>query len=77
MKGLYAIRKILPEIDLAAEKQRAEAFCALGDWKPYGEIWFQEHVERFLFDGLFDRSEERRVGKECTSWCRSRWSPYH
>ena len=22
------------------------------------------------------RSEERRVGKECTSWCRSRWSPY-
>ena len=20
------------------------------------------------------RSEERRVGKECTSWCRSRWS---
>ena len=24
-------------------------------------------------DGVFDRSEERRVGKEC----RSRWSPYH
>ena len=23
------------------------------------------------------RSEERRVGKECCSWCRSRWSPYH
>uniref|UniRef100_A0A8B9MJ31 Uncharacterized protein n=1 Tax=Accipiter nisus TaxID=211598 RepID=A0A8B9MJ31_9AVES len=23
------------------------------------------------------RSEERRVGKECTSWCRSRWSPCH
>ena len=23
------------------------------------------------------RSEERRVGKECTSWCRSRWWPYH
>ena len=26
---------------------------------------------------LIVRSEERRVGKECTSWCRSRWSPYH
>src|SRR3546814_1459135 len=24
-----------------------------------------------------DRSEERRVGKECVSTCRSRWSPYH
>src|SRR3546814_19899606 len=33
--------------------------------------------------GAFDdreagaRSEERRVGKECVSTCRSRWSPYH
>ena len=24
-----------------------------------------------------DRSEERRVGKECSEPCRSRWSPYH
>src|SRR3546814_12233899 len=26
---------------------------------------------------VFGRSEERRVGKECVSTCRSRWSPYH
>ena len=26
---------------------------------------------------LPDRSEERRVGKECRALCRSRWSPYH
>src|SRR3546814_69648 len=26
---------------------------------------------------LMNRSEERRVGKECVSTCRSRWSPYH
>src|SRR3546814_10822591 len=26
---------------------------------------------------LIDRSEERRVGTECVSTCRSRWSPYH
>src|SRR3546814_15954927 len=26
--------------------------------------------------GLGPRSEERRVGKECVSTCRSRWSPY-
>src|SRR3546814_14094190 len=25
----------------------------------------------------FARSEERRVGQECVSTCRSRWSPYH
>src|SRR3546814_10462222 len=27
--------------------------------------------------GVGSRSEERRVGKECVSTCRSRWSPYH
>src|SRR3546814_8485116 len=27
--------------------------------------------------GSATRSEERRVGKECVSTCRSRWSPYH
>ena len=27
--------------------------------------------------GYKKRSEERRVGNACTSWCRSRWSPYH
>src|SRR3546814_20051012 len=28
-------------------------------------------------DTIVVRSEERRVGKECVSTCRSRWSPYH
>src|SRR3546814_8651365 len=27
--------------------------------------------------GEIGRAEERRVGKECVSTCRSRWSPYH
>src|SRR3546814_1163947 len=32
----------------------------------------------FLFHlAAIRRSEERRVGKECVSTCRSRWSPYH
>src|SRR3546814_10765043 len=31
-------------------------------------------VREILFQ---QRSEERRVGKECVSTCRSRWSPYH
>src|SRR3546814_8344172 len=39
-------------------------------------------VQEFIEDdlgkaGLARRSEERRVGKECVSTCRSRWSPYH
>src|SRR3546814_13656899 len=31
--------------------------------------------DHYVLNGT--RSEERRVGKECVSTCRSRWSPYH
>ena len=35
-------------------------------------------LEHMITDAQgFQRSEERRVGKECTIQCRSRWSPYH
>ncbi len=33
------------------------------------------HLSQWVTSG--DRSEERRVGKECDTGCRSRWSPYH
>src|SRR3546814_9241137 len=39
---------------------------------------FESVAARSAPDGAtFIRSEERRVGKECVSTCRSRWSPYH
>src|SRR3546814_1759031 len=34
-------------------------------------------VDVFRHSDRQARSEERRVGKECVSTCRSRWSPYH
>src|SRR3546814_3076098 len=37
----------------------------------------QAHSATPMFKVLPTRSEERRVGKECVSTCRSRWSPYH
>src|SRR3546814_8238237 len=40
--------------------------------KPVGTVVFAR-AER----DADPRSEERRVGKECVSTCRSRWSPYH
>src|SRR3546814_1652001 len=36
-----------------------------------------DHLELIGFGRHAQRSEERRVGKECVSTCRSRWSPYH
>src|SRR3546814_10063255 len=42
------------------------------------EKYFRESAVLPLYDaGNIGRSEERRVGKECVSTCRSRWSPYH
>src|SRR3546814_14364655 len=51
--------------------------------KAYAEQWdaegLQQEALRILNLDLpiVDRSEERRVGKECASTCRSRWSPHH
>ena len=41
---------------------------------PPAEYLRMSYYERWL---ARMRSEERRVGKECVSLCRSRWSPYH
>ena len=44
-----------------------------------GELHYETMAKdmRCFLDMLDLRSEERRVGKECTEQCRSRWSPDH
>src|SRR3546814_13741480 len=39
--------------------------------------WSHAELLQERFPEVSVRSEERRVGKECVSRCRSRWSPYH
>src|SRR3546814_2171287 len=39
--------------------------------------WDRCRSERAAGVSVTGRSEERRVGKECVSTCRSRWAPYH
>src|SRR5256885_12042179 len=57
-------------------QQAGDAAAGLGrdgdDGRPLAEPRLEPGAN-FLELGLADRSEERRVGKEC----RSRWSPYH
>src|SRR3546814_17812684 len=53
------------------EKHRADRKTLSVAFKPEP----MRHYAAALNDGI--RSEERRVGKECVSTCRSRWSPYH
>ena len=47
--------------------------------KVRGVEWAQIHgrFENNWWRTDLGRSEERRVGKECLTQCRSRWSPYH
>src|SRR3546814_10858036 len=54
------------------------AHAEAGD-APENVEWFEAaNLPRLAFDhNEIVRSEERRVGKECVSTCRSRWSPYH
>ena len=51
-----------------AEQELALALVAEG-----AEEWVESEEEALEDDDRTQRSEERRVGKEC----RSRWSPYH
>ena len=41
------------------------------------EVRFIADTASLDYETIGYRSEERREGKECTSWCRSRWAPYH
>src|SRR3546814_8215733 len=57
--------------DLIVEDMR-KAMAGLPGIEPS----FTQPIEMRVSEVL-TRSEERRVGKECVSTCRSRWSPYH
>src|SRR3546814_3324874 len=78
-----------PSAFIAAEIRVAQRAQEEGQWTAFRET---AHPDAVMFvpervkapdwlksqkDPAEARSEERRVGKECVSTCRSRWSPYH
>src|SRR3546814_20148427 len=85
-----AARPLVPEtISLAAARGRilAAAVVSMMDAPPahvstmdgyaVRECDLEDDRPLRLVGTSWPRSEERRVGKECVSTCRSRWSPYH
>src|SRR3546814_13081982 len=64
-------------IELAKKEMAILGLCAAADVVG-GAVVRQETAYPVYDDTYADnvRSEERRVGKECVSTCRSRWSPY-
>ena len=64
------IKDMIETIEQFAQSQPDfPVYNILGEVHTYGDLKADS-------DSLA-RSEERRVGKECVSTCRSRWSPYH
>src|SRR3546814_2153867 len=55
----------------------AEAFLKTTKGDPVALLGILDTFVDTPREAIAARSEERRVGKECVSTCRSRWSPYH
>src|SRR3546814_11302462 len=70
-------------LDCAKGTVGVAEFDTFAAWLPAGRIDLKQQDAKALVESLRDfaarphapRSEERRVGKECVSTCRSRWSP--
>src|SRR3546814_10588611 len=63
----------------AAREATARDALRQGRLRSSGRTWKGKATTRSILQGALNgaRSEERRVGKECVSTCRSRWSRYH
>ena len=78
-----AIKRLYPEADFAFGPATENGFyydVDLGDTKLTDEdlASIEKEMHKITKENLaIKRSEERRVGKECSRQCRSRWSPYH
>src|SRR3546814_18575916 len=62
--------------DLRLPRRRSDAHVRRGRRCVSHQSPLQARLRRHAGASPVDRSEERRVGKECVSTCRSRWSPY-
>src|SRR3546814_18410181 len=65
------------KVTVVAPKETEQIGGAYPSLTPRHRVTVRNDTTFFLGCGDGDRSEERRVGKECVSTCRSRWSPYH
>src|SRR3546814_10289478 len=64
---------------LSRDRPFGHADERLHEWMFETRWWRERSSQPGGTGGIGDalRSEERRVGKECVSTCRSRWAPYH
>src|SRR3546814_15638107 len=70
------VTKLSPPHGAVPQRQaQPRAFPDGGTGRYPARAQLREYLDKHM--RASGRSEERRVGKECVSTCRSRWSPYH
>src|SRR3546814_21039966 len=74
-RSFYANELIGLAVSGSGAVQRELATLASSGLVPVKSVGNQKHYHANPESPI--RSEDRRVGKECVSTCRSRWSPYH
>src|SRR3546814_8677498 len=72
---LWALKRRMRGNLVADARRRMSAAWAEQNPGIADPAWFRDLLDPDVL--TIGRSEERRVGKECVSTCRSRWSPYH
>src|SRR3546814_17513509 len=82
VESLYAAKKLIAALGSSLVEGRQNGLgydtSSLSALRLNTGISGLERADVILLAGTnLRRSEERRVGKECVSTCRSRWSPYH
>src|SRR3546814_21166089 len=78
---LLMLRAMIPAMRGGGDKNLIALLClsvvAIGLFYGSGLFYGERTHITIMEYWRWWRSEERRVGKECVSTCRSRWSPYH
>src|SRR3546814_873964 len=78
--GLSATAQPYPSLNNEKVDGYQGIWFTLGQFSEYGDKYsggLGTYTAKHIPLAIYSRSEERRVGKECVSTCRSRWSPYH
>ena len=73
--GFLTVDRLAERHGIRVTRKDSKALIGLGEID--GQPVMLAKPQTFMNISGTSRSEERRVGKECTMTCRSRWSPYH
>src|SRR3546814_1472927 len=77
--GLNVTQRVQPTGPFYATLREKKDFEVTMDFNCQSVVNPLLDISKFISEDVSagNRSEERRVGQECVSTCRSRWSPYH